>query len=134
MVADNKEPDPVDELIGILDLERIEVNRFRGLTPDGRSMRVFGGQVISQALVAAYRTVEDRLCHSLHAYFIRPVIPASRYCTKSISHAMDAASPQDVWSLFRMENRYSTSPPRFRYSRKGMSTRLKCPMFQDQTI
>ena len=76
MVADNKEPDPVDELIGILDLERIEVSRFRGLTPDGRSMRVFGGQVISQALVAAYRTVEDRLCHSLHAYFIRPGDPS----------------------------------------------------------
>ncbi|MAI89473.1 acyl-CoA thioesterase II [Ponticaulis sp.] len=65
----------VDELIGILDLERIEVDRFRGFTPDSRSIRVFGGQVISQALVAAYRTVEDRSCHSLHAYFIRPGNP-----------------------------------------------------------
>jgi len=65
----------VDELIGILDLERIERNRFRGFTPDSRSIRVFGGQVISQALVAACRTVEDRECHSLHAYFIRPGNP-----------------------------------------------------------
>ena len=76
MASETNHPDAVDELIGILDLERIEVNRFRGFTPDGRSIRVFGGQVISQALVAAYRTVENRLCHSLHAYFIRPGDPS----------------------------------------------------------
>ena len=68
--------DPVDELIQILDLERIERNRYRGFTPASRSIRVFGGQVISQALMAAYRTVEDRMCHSLHAYFIRPGDPS----------------------------------------------------------
>jgi acyl-CoA thioesterase-2 len=67
--------DPVKELIALLDLERIEVNLFRGQSPDDGMKRVFGGQVIAQALVAAYRTVENRVCHSLHAYFIRPGDP-----------------------------------------------------------
>lgn len=68
--------DPVSDLLDLLDLERLEVNLFRGESPDqDTSQRVFGGQVIAQALVAAYRTVEDRLCHSLHAYFIRPGDP-----------------------------------------------------------
>ena len=66
---------PVAELISLLDLERIEVNLFRGHSPDDGMKRVFGGQVIAQALVAAYRTVENRVCHSLHAYFIRPGDP-----------------------------------------------------------
>jgi acyl-CoA thioesterase-2 len=68
--------DPVKDLIGLLDLERIEVNLFRGQSPDDGMKRVFGGQVIAQALVAAYRTVEKRVCHSLHAYFIRPGDPS----------------------------------------------------------
>lgn len=67
--------DPVDELIDLLSLERLEVDLFRGVSPDERSQRVFGGQVIGQALMAAYQTVEDRVCHSLHAYFIRPGDP-----------------------------------------------------------
>ncbi len=67
--------DPVADLINLLDLERIEVNLFRGQSPDDGVKRVFGGQVIAQALVAAYRTVENRVCHSLHAYFIRPGDP-----------------------------------------------------------
>jgi acyl-CoA thioesterase-2 len=65
----------VAELVSLLDLERIEVNLFRGVSPDDGMKRVFGGQVIAQALVAAYRTVEHRTCHSLHAYFIRPGDP-----------------------------------------------------------
>ncbi len=68
--------DPVADLLDLLDLERLEVDLFRGESPDNEtSQRVFGGQVIAQALVAAYRTVADRLCHSLHAYFIRPGDP-----------------------------------------------------------
>ena len=63
-------PTPIDQLIALLDLESIEVNIFRGTSPQDRSQRVFGGQVLGQALVAATRTVEDRLCHSLHAYFL----------------------------------------------------------------
>ncbi|MEA2625214.1 MAG: acyl-CoA thioesterase, partial [Candidatus Binatota bacterium] len=62
----------VDELISILDLEAIEVNIFRGRSPQERRQQVFGGQVAGQALVAAGRTAEDRVVHSLHAYFLRP--------------------------------------------------------------
>lgn len=65
-----------ENLIELLDLEAIEQNLFRGHSPDASWQRVFGGQVIAQALSAAYRTVpEERLCHSLHAYFIRPGDP-----------------------------------------------------------
>ncbi|MEE2732430.1 MAG: acyl-CoA thioesterase II [Pseudomonadota bacterium] len=63
----------VDELINLLDLETIELNLFRGVSRDVVGRNVFGGQVISQSLVAAYRTLEEqRQCHSLHAYFLRP--------------------------------------------------------------
>jgi len=58
-------------LLSLLDLEVIENNIFRGTSPKDRWQRVFGGQVLGQALVAASRTVEDRQCHSLHAYFLR---------------------------------------------------------------
>ncbi len=69
-------PDFVKDLVELLDLEPIEVNLFRGQSPEDSWQRVFGGQVIGQALVAAQRTVEDdRTCHSLHAYFIRPGDP-----------------------------------------------------------
>lgn len=67
--------DAVEDLIQILNLEKIEENLFRGHSPDESWQRVFGGQVIGQALVAAYRTVEERVCHSMHAYFIRPGDP-----------------------------------------------------------
>src|SRR5215470_15721741 len=63
----------VQDLIDILDLEPLERNLFRGRSPQSSWQRVFGGQVIGQALVAACRTVEDvtaRPPHSLHAYFL----------------------------------------------------------------
>ncbi len=66
----------LDELVNLLDLEAIEVNLFRGVSPDENRQRVFGGQVAGQALVAATRTVQaDRQVHSLHAYFLRPGDP-----------------------------------------------------------
>jgi acyl-CoA thioesterase-2 len=65
----------VQSLLEILDLERLEVNLFRGMSPQVGWQRVFGGQVIGQALVAATRTVESRLAHSLHAYFVLPGDP-----------------------------------------------------------
>jgi acyl-CoA thioesterase-2 len=69
--------DALDELIRILDLEPIEVNIFRGVSPPEKRQRVFGGQVAGQALVAAARTVPaDRHVHSLHAYFLRPGDPS----------------------------------------------------------
>jgi len=58
-------------VLDLLDLEELEVNIFRGRSPDEDRQRVFGGQVAGQALVAAYRTVARGVCHSLHAYFLR---------------------------------------------------------------
>ena len=66
----------MDQLISTLDLEKLEENLFRGVSPQVGWQRVFGGQVIAQALMAAQRTVEDdRFVHSLHAYFMRPGDP-----------------------------------------------------------
>ena len=66
----------VKSLLEILDLEQLEVNLFRGRSPQSGWQRVFGGQVIGQALVAAIRTVEERQVHSLHAYFLLPGDPS----------------------------------------------------------
>ena len=64
-------------LIEKLSLERLETNLFRGTTPDAEGRRrIYGGQVIAQSLLAAYETVEERLCHSLHCYFMRPGDPS----------------------------------------------------------
>jgi acyl-CoA thioesterase II len=68
----------IQDLLAILDLEPLEVNLFRGRSPQSGWQRVFGGQVIGQALVAACRTVEEvtnRPPHSLHAYFLLPGDP-----------------------------------------------------------
>ncbi len=66
----------IETLLSILDLEPLEHNLFRGSSPQVGWQRVFGGQVIGQALVAAARTVEGRSAHSLHGYFLRPGDPA----------------------------------------------------------
>ena len=60
----------VTDLLEILDLEKIEENLFRGRSPQVGWQRVFGGLVIAQALIAAERTVENLVPHSLHAYFL----------------------------------------------------------------
>lgn len=63
----------MQELLAILDLEKLEHNLYRGRSPKLNWQRVFGGQTIAQALVAAQRTVEPgRHVHSLHGYFMRP--------------------------------------------------------------
>ena len=63
-------------LLALLDLEQIEEDVFAGLSPDEPVQRVFGGQVLAQALAAAMRTVARlRPCHSFHAYFLRPGDP-----------------------------------------------------------
>jgi acyl-CoA thioesterase II len=69
-------PNPVETLLSVLDLEPLERNLYRGRSPQVGWQRVFGGQVIGQALVAAARTVEGRGAHSLHGYFMRPGDPA----------------------------------------------------------
>lgn len=63
---------PLQKIIEILDLEEIEQNHYRATSPNEGWQRVYGGQVIGQALVAASRTVDpDRHAHSLHGYFLR---------------------------------------------------------------
>jgi acyl-CoA thioesterase-2 len=61
----------LEDLIGLLRLERIEDNIFRGDSRDIGSPQVFGGQVVGQALSAAQNTVDGRVAHSLHGYFLR---------------------------------------------------------------
>jgi acyl-CoA thioesterase-2 len=59
------------DLLRQFELERLEVNLFRGVSRDIGAAQVFGGQVLGQALMAAYATVESHAVHSLHAYFLR---------------------------------------------------------------
>ena len=66
----------IDSVLAHLDLEQIEHNLFRGISESEGPPRVFGGQVIGQALIAALRTTDNRPCHSLHGYFLRPGDPA----------------------------------------------------------
>jgi acyl-CoA thioesterase-2 len=66
----------LSQLLTLLDLETVGPDVFQGVSPADRVQRVFGGQVLAQALVAATRTVEAaRPCHSFHAYFLRPGDP-----------------------------------------------------------
>ncbi|WLR92382.1 acyl-CoA thioesterase II [Shinella zoogloeoides] len=78
MSRQNAKNPAMDILLETLDLERLETRLFRGKSPQVGWQRVFGGQVIGQALVAATRTVEEegRYVHSLHAYFVRPGDPS----------------------------------------------------------
>src|SRR5271167_4535588 len=61
----------LEDLIKVMTLERLELDMFRGESRDIGSPQVFGGQVLGQALMAATATVENRIMHSLHAYFLR---------------------------------------------------------------
>src|SRR5688572_28035681 len=70
-------PSSLSRLLSLLDLAKTGENGFQGLSPAEPVQRVFGGQVLAQALVAASRTVgQGRQCHSLHAYFLRPGDPS----------------------------------------------------------
>jgi acyl-CoA thioesterase-2 len=72
-------------LMTVLDLEEREADLYVGVTPRTPLQRIFGGQVAGQALMAASRTLpEDRLVHSLHAYFLRPGDP-----NEEIRYAVD---------------------------------------------
>jgi acyl-CoA thioesterase-2 len=80
MPSKSAKPKPggaLDGLLSILDLEPLEENLFRGRSPQEGWQRVYGGQVLGQALVAAVRTVPpERIAHSLHAYFLLGGDPA----------------------------------------------------------
>ncbi len=69
-------PDVLRELLRLLDLETLDANLFRAHHPAGRDRRLYGGQIMAQAVVAAARTAPaDRFVHSLHGYFLRPGDP-----------------------------------------------------------
>ncbi len=71
-------PRTAAELVELLELEQIDTDLFRGPQPETVLQRSFGGQVLAQALSAAYRTMApERVAHSLNAYFLRPGSPAS---------------------------------------------------------
>jgi len=83
---------PAERLVDLLDLEQIEVNIFRGRSPEESLQRVFGGQVAGQALVAAGRTVDRaRRVHSLQGYFVRPGDPAEPI-TYTVENVRDGRS------------------------------------------
>ncbi len=67
--------DVVQMLLDLLNLEQVDEDHFRGASEDLGFKNVFGGQVLGQAMMAAYRTVEGRLAHSMHGYFLRPGDP-----------------------------------------------------------
>ncbi|RMA41034.1 acyl-CoA thioesterase [Rhodophyticola porphyridii] len=84
--------DPVAVLLDLLDIEPLEMDLYRGKGSGGEtSKRIFGGQVVGQALSAAYHTVDGRNCHSLHAYFMRPGDP-SRPVIYEVDRARDGGS------------------------------------------
>jgi acyl-CoA thioesterase-2 len=87
----------LEDLISLLQLERIEDNIFRGDSRDIGSAQVFGGQVLGQALSAAQRTVDDRVAHSLHAYFLR-----RGDMTKPIIYEVDRARDGGSFSMRRV--------------------------------
>ena len=61
----------IEELLQLMELETLEDNLFRGESRDIGTPRVFGGQVLAQSIIAASRTVDEGVIHSLHAYFLR---------------------------------------------------------------
>src|SRR6201995_1887617 len=80
-----------ENLVETLALERIEVNLFRGHAPKDQGPRLFGGRLIAQALLGAYGTVKDSVCHSIHCYFLRPGDPAVPILFE-VDRARDGAS------------------------------------------
>ena len=87
-----KSSSAIGNLISILDLEQLEENLFRGRSPQQGWQRVYGGQVLGQALVAAVRTVApERIAHSLHAYFLLAGDP-SRPIVYNVERVRDGGS------------------------------------------
>ena len=120
-----------------LTLERLDDNLFRGHTPPIWKGRIFGGQVIAQALIAAYATVENRPCHSLHAYFLRPgdptipiIFEVDRARDLCVSYGMLGQLAQSEGRLDEARRDFEDSlpiPGRRRLRRSWMSSRASGP-------
>lgn len=83
--------DTVEDLVALMDLERLELDLFYDTESGKTSVWIFGGHVVAQAPAAAYHTVETRLCHSLYAYFIRSGDPSIQV-VYSVDRARDSGS------------------------------------------
>ena len=126
----------LDDLVELLDLERIEVNIFRGQSPDENRQRVFGGQVAGQALIAAGRTVEDairpgeppRHVHSLHAYFLRPGDPTTPIVYE-VDRIRDGKSftTRRVNAIQHGRAIFTLVAPASRSKREASTTPCRCP-------
>lgn len=88
----------LSRLLTLLDLKQLGENDFQGISPAEPQQRVFGGQVLGQALIAASRTIDSRrACHSFHAYFLRPGDPSV-----PIRYAVDRARDGGSFSVRRV--------------------------------
>lgn len=117
----------MDELLGILDLEQLEHNLYRGRSPKLDWQRVFGGQTIAQALVAAQRTVEpERHVHSLHGYFMRPGDTKVPIIYQVDRIRDGGSSPRAVSWLSSTARRSFRWKPRSSRKRSGSSIRWRC--------
>jgi acyl-CoA thioesterase-2 len=117
----------LQDLVDLLDLDNLEVNLFRGESRDLGGKSVFGGQVIGQALVAAGRTIEDAVPHSLHAYFLRPGDMA-----KPIVYDVDRVRDGRTFSARRVQaiqhgNPILTMIASFQRPEAGLSHQVEAP-------
>ncbi|MCC6217483.1 MAG: acyl-CoA thioesterase II [Polyangiaceae bacterium] len=119
--------DSVHILLDRLDLETLDSNLFRGHSPQDGRPRVYGGQVVGQALVAACRTVQGRLAHSLHAYFLRPGDP-SRPILYEVDRIRDGRSftTRRVVAIQKGEAIFSMSAS-FHAEERGLEHQLPAP-------
>jgi acyl-CoA thioesterase-2 len=115
----------VERVLAMLDLERIDADSFRRPAVGGSGPRLFGGQLVAQALIAAARTVaDDRPAHSLHGYFLRlgdPALPTTyevsrlrdggRFSTRHVTVLQDEAAIFSLSASFHSaEHGYAHQP------------------------
>ncbi|WP_112239954.1 acyl-CoA thioesterase [Kribbella monticola] len=112
-------PESLEDLVELLDLDKLDADVYRGRQPQTSAQRVFGGQVLGQALVAASDTVEpDRIVHSLHGYFLRPgdtAVPIEYHVErikdgKAFSSRRVVASQREK-TIFYMSTSYQQAEP-----------------------
>lgn len=124
-------PTPIERLASLLDVESIEVDLYRGQNTDALSPRVYGGQVVAQALAAAQRTVAaDRPVHSLHSYFIRPGEPKVPILYR-IARERDGTSftTRHVTAIQRGQPIFTLSAS-FQRREAGLSHQISMPEFE----
>ena len=118
----------LDDLVSLLDLEPLEVNLFRGESLDRERVRLYGGEVLAQALMAAGRTVDpERHVHSMHAYFLRlgdPKVPIV-YDVDRIRDGRSFATRRVV--AIQHGQAIFNLPASFHVHEPGPSTPTRCP-------